>query len=188
MAEDIKQDDKVGENKDQVAQDKEQEATAQEETASTETEVADGESKETSEPEVKEADSGDSGEEVVVPDKFKDLIEKIESLSVLELNELVKVLEARFGVSAQAVAVSGGGDQGGAAVEEKDEFNVELTAIGDQKVKVIKAVKEALGLGLKDAKDLVESAPATLKEGVKKEEAEAMKEAIGAAGGTVELK
>ena len=126
---------------------------------------------------------------VEVPAKFKDLVEKVESLSVLELHELVKVLEEKFGVSAQAMVVAGGaagGAEGGA--EEKDSFTVVLKAAGEQKVQVIKALKEALGLGLKEAKDLVDAAPSTIKEGVKKEEAEAMKKAIEDAGGAVELK
>lgn len=126
---------------------------------------------------------------VEVPAKFKDLVEKVESLSVLELHELVKVLEEKFGVSAQAMVVAGGvagGAEGGA--EEKDSFTVVLKAAGEQKVQVIKALKEALGLGLKEAKDLVDAAPSTIKEGAKKEEAEAMKKAIEDAGGAVELK
>lgn len=121
-----------------------------------------------------------------VPAKFKDFINQIESLSVLELHELVKALETRFGVSAQAVAVAASAD--GPAAEEKDEFNVELTSIGDQKIQVIKAVKEVLGLGLKEAKDLVDAAPSMLKEAVKKEDAEAIKKTIEGAGGKVELK
>lgn len=126
--------------------------------------------------------------EVVVPAKFKDIVEKIEKMSVLELHELVKLFEEKFGVSAQAVVVAGGAAAGGAAAEEKDSFTVVLSAAGDQKVAVIKAIKEALGLGLKEAKDLVDAAPSTLKEGAKKDEAEAMKKAIETAGGKVELK
>lgn len=125
--------------------------------------------------------------EVVVPAKFKDIVEKIETMSVLELHELVKLFEDKFGVSAQATVVAGNGGAAEAA-EEKDSFTVVLAAIGDNKIGVIKAVKEALGLGLKEAKDLVESAPANVKEGVKKEEAEALKKAIETAGGKVELK
>ena len=109
-------------------------------------------------------------------------------MSVLELHELVKALEKRFGVSAQATVVAGGAGDGAGSAEEKDSFNVELTSVGDQKIQVIKAVKEALGLGLKEAKDLVDAAPSMLKEGAKKEEAEAMKTAIETAGGKVELK
>jgi len=135
-----------------------------------------------------DASSDDSSEEVEVPAEFKDLIEKVEKMSVMELNQLVKVLEKKFGVSAQATVVAGaaGGDAGGA--EEKTEFNVELTDIGGQKIQVIKAVKEILGLGLKEAKDLVEAAPTMLKEGMKKEEAEALKAKVEDAGGKVELK
>lgn len=125
---------------------------------------------------------------VEVPAKFKNLVETVEGLSVLELHELVKVLEAKFGVSAQATVVAAGAAAPGAAAEEKDSFTVELTSAGEQKVAVIKAVKDALGLGLKEAKDLVDAAPAVLKEGVKKEDADKMKEAIEAAGAKVTLK
>ena len=126
-------------------------------------------------------------EEVEIPAQFKDLVEKIESMSILELHELVKLLEKKFGVSAQAATVASGPAAGGAA-EEKDSFTVELASVGDQKIQVIKAVKEVLGLGLKEAKDLTDSAPSVLKEDVKKEDAEAMKKAIETAGGTVNLK
>ncbi len=129
-----------------------------------------------------------ANETVVVPAKFKDLVEKVESMSVLELHELVKLLEKKFGVSAAAVAVAGPAAGAGEAVEEKSSFNVELTAMGEQKIAVIKVVKEILGLGLKEAKELVESAPAMVKEGLKKEEAEAMKKKIEEAGGKVTLK
>lgn len=123
-------------------------------------------------------------------DKFKDLIEKIEKLSVLELNELVKALETKFDVSAAVMtaAPSTALGAGAGVTEEKDSFTVELKEAGAQKIAVIKVVKETLGLGLKEAKDLVESAPATLKEGVKKEDAEKIKQQIEAAGGKVELK
>ena len=124
---------------------------------------------------------------VSVPAKFKDIVEKIEAMSVLDLNELVKVFEEKFGVSATAVAaVAAVGAAGGA--EEKDTFNVELSAFGDQKIGVIKVVKEALAMGLKEAKDLVESAPAMLKEGMKKAEAEDLKKKIEEAGGKVTFK
>jgi large subunit ribosomal protein L7/L12 len=124
---------------------------------------------------------------VETPAEFKDLVEKIEKMSVLELHKLVKFLEEKFGVSAQAVVVAGGA-AAGAAVEEKDSFNVELKSVGEQKVQVIKAIKDALGLGLKEAKDLTDAAPSMLKEGMKKDEAEALKKAIETAGGSVELK
>ena len=117
----------------------------------------------------------------------KKIVDQIEGMTVLELHQLVKVLEEKFGVSAQAVAVAGPAADGGAA-EEKDEFTVELTDAGASKIGVIKAVKGALGLGLKEAKDLVDGAPAVLKEGVKKEEAEELKAAVEEAGGSVELK
>lgn len=127
-------------------------------------------------------------EEVEVPEKFKKLVEEVENMTVLELHELVKTLEKKFGVSAAAVAVAGPAAGGEGAGEEQSEFTVELASVGDQKIAVIKAVKEILGLGLKEAKDLVESAPAVLKEGVKKEEAEDIKAKVEEAGGSVNLK
>ncbi len=123
-----------------------------------------------------------------VPAKFKAFVDQIESLSVLDLNELVKTLEQKFGVSAQAVVMAGGAATGAAAADEKDSFDVVLKSGGDQKIQVIKAIKEALNLGLKEAKDLVDGAPAPLKAGMKKEEAEALKKKIEEAGGAVELK
>lgn len=116
-----------------------------------------------------------------------DIIEKIEGMSVIELNDLVKAIEEKFGVSAAAVSAAPAASAGEAA-EEKSSFTVVLASAGESKIPVMKVVKEALGLGLKEAKDLVDGAPATLKEGVKKEEAEAMKKAIEEAGGKVELK
>jgi large subunit ribosomal protein L7/L12 len=124
---------------------------------------------------------------VEVPAKFKSIVEAIENMSVLDLNELVKLFEVKFGVSAAAVAVAGGA-AAGAAVEEKDEFSVILTSDGGAKIAVMKVVKEALALGLKEAKDMVDNLPATLKEGMKKEDAEALKKQIEDAGGKVELK
>ncbi len=124
---------------------------------------------------------------VEVPAKFKDLVEKVEGMSVLELHELVKVLEAKFGVSAAAVA-SAGPAAAGPAAEEKDAFDVELTSAGEQKIGVMKVVKEVLGLGLKEAKDLVDGAPSMLKTGMKKAEAEDMKKKIEEVGGKVTLK
>lgn len=127
-------------------------------------------------------------ETVEVPAQFKDIVEKVESLSVLELNELVKVFEKKFGVSAAAVAVAGpgGGDAGGG--EEQTSFNVELADAGAQKIAVIKVVKEACGLGLKEAKEMVDGAPAVVKEGLKKEDAEELKAKLEEAGAKVELK
>ncbi len=120
------------------------------------------------------------------PAKFKSIVEAIESMSVLDLHELVKHLEEKFGVSAAAVAVAA--PAAAAAGEEKSTFNVELTDGGASKINVIKIVKEALGLGLKEAKDLVDGAPKVIKEGVKKEDADKLKADIEAAGGKVTLK
>jgi len=120
------------------------------------------------------------------PAKFKSIVEAIESMSVLDLHELVKHLEEKFGVSAAAVAVAA--PAAAAAGEEKSTFTVELTDGGASKISVIKVVKEALGLGLKEAKDLVDGAPKVLKEGVKKEDADKLKKDIEAAGGKVTLK
>lgn len=114
------------------------------------------------------------------------IIEAVEKMTVLELNTLVKAIEEKWGVSATAVAAAG--PAAGPAAEEKTDFIVELTSAGEQKVAVIKVVKEALGLGLKEAKDLVDAAPSVLKEGVKKEDAEAWKKKIEEAGGKVTLK
>ena len=106
-------------------------------------------------------------------------------MSVLELNELVKIFEEKFGVSASAVAAAG--PAVAAEAEEKDSFAVVLASAGEQKIAVMKVIKEALGLGLKEAKDLVDAAPSTLKEGAKKDEAEALKKSIEEAGGKVEI-
>lgn len=125
--------------------------------------------------------------------KFKDLVEQIEKLSVLDLAELVKVLEERFGVSAAApmmavAAASAVGEAVSTSAEEKSVFNIELKATGDQKINVIKVVREVTGLGLKEAKDLVDGAPKIIKENVKKEEAEEIRKKLSEAGATVELK
>jgi large subunit ribosomal protein L7/L12 len=129
---------------------------------------------------------------VEVPAKFKDLVKQIEELSVLDLAELVKVLEEKFGVSAAAPVVMAGGAGAAAgdvgAAEEKSSFTVELKSAGEQKINVIKVVREITGLGLKEAKDLVDGAPKVVKENVKKEEAEEMKKKLSEAGATVELK
>jgi len=125
---------------------------------------------------------------IEVPAKFKDIVESIEKMSVIDLNELVKLLEKKFGVSAAAVAVAAPAGGAAAAGEEKTSFNVELTDGGAQKIAVIKVVKEVLGLGLKEAKDMVDGAPIMMKEGMKKEEAEKVKKDIEAAGGKVTLK
>ena len=125
---------------------------------------------------------------IEIPSKFKSIVESIEKMSVLDLNELVKLFENKFGVSAQAVAVAAPAGAGAAAGEEKTAFAVHLASAGEQKIAVIKAVKEVLALGLKEAKDLVDAAPSLLKDGMKKEEAEEFKKKIEAAGGKVELK
>ena len=117
-----------------------------------------------------------------------ELIDAIKELSVLELNELVKACEEEFGVSAAAGVVVAAAGPAAAAEEEKTEFDVELTEIGAQKIKVIKVVREITGLGLKEAKDLVEAAPKNIKEGVSKEEAEQIKEKVEAEGAKVTLK
>jgi len=129
--------------------------------------------------------------QVEVPEKFQKLVSEIEKMSVLDLSELVKILEEKFGVSAAAPMmmagpVAGAGES--AAVEEKTEFDVELLAAGAAKINVIKAVREITGLGLKDAKDLVDAAPKVIKEKVSKADAETMKKKLEEAGATVALK
>ena len=121
-------------------------------------------------------------------EKFADLIKQIEKMSVADLHELVKALEEKFGVSAAAVASASPASGGAPVAEEKDAFTVVLASAGEQKIAVMKVVKEALGLGLKEAKDLVDAAPSTLKDGMKKAEAEEIKKKIEAAGGKIELK
>lgn len=129
--------------------------------------------------------------EVEVPEKFKDLVESIEKMSVLDLAELVKVLEDKFGVSAAAPAVAvaaapaAGGDD---AAEEKSAFDVEVTAAGDNKIAVIKAIRELTQMGLADAKGVVDAAPKVLQEGVGKDDAENWKKTLEEAGATVTLK
>ena len=120
--------------------------------------------------------------------KFDAFLTDLENASVLELHELVKSIEEKFGVSAAAVAAAPAAGAGAAGAEEKDAFTVVLTSAGEQKIAVMKIVKEVLGLGLKDAKDLVDGAPATLKDGLKKAEAEDLKKKIEEVGGKVELK
>ena len=125
--------------------------------------------------------------------KSEDILKAIEEMSVMELVELISAIEEKFGVTAAAAvaaapAAAAGDAAGGDAAEEKDEFDVVLSAAGDQKVQVIKAVRAITGLGLKEAKDLVDGAPNTLKEGIKKEEAEEMLKQLSEAGATAELK
>ena len=121
----------------------------------------------------------------------EDMLETISNMSVMEVVDLISAMEEKFGVSAAAAvaaAPAGGGDAGGGAAEEKTEFDVVLASFGENKVGVIKAVRGATGLGLKEAKDLVEGAPAPIKEGASKDEAEELKKALEEAGATVELK
>ncbi len=128
---------------------------------------------------------------VAVPEKFQDIVAKIEQLSVLELSELVKILEEKFGVSAtpviSAVAANPAGAVAAEAPEEKTSFTVQLTESGANKINVIKAIRELTQLGLKEAKDLVDGAPKVVKEGATKDEAEKMKKKLEDAGGKVTL-
>ena len=123
-------------------------------------------------------------------EKITNILEEIKSLTIIELADLVKAVEEEFGVSAAAPVgvVAAAGAAPAAAAEEKTEFDVVLVSGGDKKLNVVKVVKEALGLGLKDAKDLVDGAPKTLKEGASKEDAEALKKALEEVGATVEIK
>jgi large subunit ribosomal protein L7/L12 len=129
---------------------------------------------------------------IQIPEKFKAIIEQIEKMSVLDLSELVKILEEKFGVSAMqaapTLAVGAPTSPEASVGEEKDSFSLILKAAGDQKIQVIKLIREMLGLGLKEAKDLVDAAPKTLKEGIKKVEAEDLKKKLEEAGATVEIK
>lgn len=132
----------------------------------------------------------DEAKSVEVPEKFKSLVDQIEKLSVLDLSELVKVLEEKFGVSAAAPMMMGAqpAAAGAAAAEEKSDFTVELTDAGANKINVIKVVREVTGLGLKEAKDLVDGAPKAIKENAPKAEAEELKKKLEEAGGKVTLK
>ncbi len=138
-----------------------------------------------------QAEEKQEDKQVEVPEKFKKIVEEIEKMSVLDLSELVKVLEDKFGVSAAApvaVAAAPGGAGGGEEAAEQTSFTVELTAAGDNKIGVIKAVREITQLGLKEAKELVDGAPKPVKEGVSKEEAEEIKKKLEEAGAQVTLK
>ncbi len=124
---------------------------------------------------------------------INEIIEAIDNLTVIQLNDLVEQLQEKYGVSAAPVAVAGpaaaaGAEAGAGAAAEKDEFDVELTAVGSEKIKVIKVVREVTGLGLKDAKELVDGAPKVIKEGASKDEAEEIKSKIEEVGGSVTLK
>lgn len=125
---------------------------------------------------------------VEVPAKFKDIVAGVEKLTLIELHELVKMLEEKWGVSAAAAAAAGPAAGAVAAADEKDTFDVELAAGGATPIQVIKIVKEVLSLGLKEAKDLVDGAPSMVKAGMKKDEAEALKKRIEEVGGKVNLK
>jgi len=131
-------------------------------------------------------------EKVEIPEKLKKIVEEISNLSVLDLSELVKVLEKKFGVSAQmpvvASPVGASSSEENSGGEEKDTFDVILKEVGEKKIEVIKAVRDITGKGLKESKDLVDSVPKAIKEGVKKEEAEEIKKKLEAAGAKVELK
>ncbi|MEA1929616.1 MAG: 50S ribosomal protein L7/L12 [Patescibacteria group bacterium] len=118
----------------------------------------------------------------------KKIIDQVEKMTVLELNGLVKVLEKKVGVSAAAMVASGGSAAAGGGEEEQDSFTINLQSVGSSKIAIIKVIKEVLGLGLKEAKDLADAAPTVLKEEVPKEEAEAIKKQIEEAGGQAELK
>lgn len=120
-------------------------------------------------------------------EKFEKIISEVEKLTVVELAELIKALEEKFGVSAAMPVSAAGGAAAGAAAEEKTSFNVILKEAGEQKINVIKAVKEATGLGLKEAKDIVDAAPKAIKEGLKKDEAEELKKKLEEVGAVVEL-
>lgn len=125
---------------------------------------------------------------VEIPAKFTSIVDAIDKMSVLDLNELVKLLEKKFGVSAAAAAAPAAAASAAPAADEGGTVNLHLAAAGEQKISVIKVVKEALGLGLKEAKDMVDGAPVLVKAGMKKEEADALKKKIEEAGGKVEYK
>jgi len=135
--------------------------------------------------------SEEKKEEVKVPEKFKKMVDEIEKMSVMDLAELVKVLEDKFGVSpmvAAPVSMANNSNAGEAPAEEKTTFNVELKNAGSQKIQVIKVLREITGLGLKEAKDITDGAPKVIKENLKKEEADEIKKKLEEAGATVELK
>ncbi len=147
----------------------------------------------TEEKAIKKEATTDEKKAVEVPEKFKPLVEQIERMSVLELSELVKVLEEKFGVSAAApimvmASAQGGSGEAGEEAEAKSEFDVELVAPGDSKINVIKAVREITGKGLKESKDLVDAAPKVIKEKAPKAEADEIKKKLEDAGATVNLK
>lgn len=123
-----------------------------------------------------------------IPEKFQDIVKKIDALTVVELSELIKVLEDKFGVSATMMAGVPASAEASAGKEEKTAFDVILSSAGDQKIQVIKVIREVTGLGLKESKDLADSAPKPVKQGIKKEEADDLKKKLEAAGATAEIK
>ncbi len=150
-------------------------------------EVVEETAEETTEEVVEKEEVKEETNDVEVPAKFADIVDAVEKMTVLELNELVKVIEAKWGVSASAVAAGPAAGAAGGA-EEKTEFDVVLVSDGGAKIPTMKVVKDLLGLGLKEAKELVEGVPTTLKEGVKAADAEEMKAKLEEAGAKVELK
>lgn len=175
-----------------MAEDKKEESKEEEKEESTEDKAAEEPltKKEEEKEEVPKEEKKDEPEELSeeleeLAKKYDKLISGIEKLSIVELSELVKVLEKKFGVSAAAPAAAA--VEGGGGTEEKDSYNIELKTTGDKKINVIKAVREITGLGLRESKDMVESAPKVIKEGVKKDEAEGFKKLLEEAGATVEL-
>lgn len=176
-----------------MAEEEKQENTNQEESQQEESQQEEqAQEQEQAQTEEAKEEASSEEEEVEVPEKFQGLVEQIESMSVLDLSELVSILEKKFGVSAAAPAAApaaAGAEGGGeAAQEEKSEFDVELSDAGSNKINVIKAIRSITDMGLKDAKALADGTPAVLKEGVKKEDAEQMKSQLEEAGATVTLK
>ncbi len=174
---------KKQENKEEQTQEQKEKQTENQQTQETEEKTS----------QTEEASSDKDSQDVTVPEKFQGIVEQIETMTVIDLSELVKILEKKFGVSASAptAVVAGGAEantEGEEQVEEKTEFDVELTDIGGNKINVIKAVRSVTEMGLKDAKDLVDGAPAMVKEGAKKEDAEQIKSQLEETGATVTLK
>jgi len=200
MTEEKKEENKIQEeaeeNKDASAEASGKQESSQQEGGEEEKKPVSSEADSSAKEEKEEGAKNDEEEKVEVPEKFKALVEEIEKMSVLDLAELVKILEKKFGVSAaaQVVAAPAGGQAAGekaGETEEKSVFKVELKGIGDKKIEVIKVVRDLMGKGLKEAKDLVDAVaggPQVIKENVKKEEAEEIKKKFEAAGATVDLK
>ncbi len=190
MSEEKKQDNAQAQTGDQQKAEESQESK-QNPTDSQSSKDEQANAKDTTSQENQDKKQDEQDKEVEVPEKFKGIVEEIEKMSVLDLSELVKILEEKFGVSAVApvaAASVAGAAEGGVAAEEKSEFDVELTAVGDNKIGVIKAAREITEKGLKEAKEIVEGAPVVIKPGVSKEEAEEMKKKLEEAGAQVTLK